>query len=315
MFHDTKLNNREAVRGAICALSRESEEGYSSKPVHINKIDYLGRKFGLNVPAKDVLEELHIVGEVCNLTSGYWLPSPLRLISLGGWDLIISANPTYILENHLKWKIYITGIGRFCKKQQNRLPYQSFNDWSRIPNDLIKWTTNKLNIAKTRTIPLTINASNCVVYCPWLLKEIDASTPKNKYWKSLNALVIPDKIPCILFKEKISPHFTRSGVLFMEKGKIKSMYEGISQYTKGDRDRFMCGLDILYNIKKKYTIINKDQEKITIRLVRPLPQEERNLFVTIGRENPNYSCEYSFLNFLYPVAENTLLGLGYEKNT
>lgn len=96
------------------------------------------------------LELLQTLGECVNISNGYWLPTPIRLVRLPKQTapLVVGGIGTNQLKKIFP-KVQTRGLGRFFNvsvQESTVLSVQSFLDWvGWLPENLVEWTQKYLN--------------------------------------------------------------------------------------------------------------------------------------------------------------------------
>ena len=116
----------ELARGALSAFSYEADQ--RACEVHISS---LIRQFDrAGVVAASPLDLMRLLREAESLGNGYWIPAPLRVVSLGdSCSLVVGAHPTQELRRHFP-SVRRAGAGRVaCAGDIALLPVQALASW------------------------------------------------------------------------------------------------------------------------------------------------------------------------------------------
>src|SRR5262249_48406833 len=96
--------------------------------------------------AKSVLNDLHTLGDIETLGSGYWLPSPLRVVRSNTIEkvLLVGGKPTTLLNEELRRHMTWIGTVRLIPDRPDLvkgIPAQNLISWAGMPEVSIdEWT-------------------------------------------------------------------------------------------------------------------------------------------------------------------------------
>jgi len=122
-----ELDDVEVARAAVAALSYNA----SSAPFefHINAYRSLFGRYRDHARCRAALLAMRLVGEVEELTNGFWLATPVRVVRLTTCGLLVAPLPTERLAGELKG-VRRVGFGRVIPVENAvGLPEQSLESW------------------------------------------------------------------------------------------------------------------------------------------------------------------------------------------
>lgn len=124
----TDVDILEYARGVLCSLSFAAPD--TSREVHVARLHIHFDHAGIASLLENALETLKLVREAEKLGWGYWIPSPIRAVELGGKHcLLIGVHPTAELRRHFG-SARRAGAGRVADAEEVvGLPRQSLAAW------------------------------------------------------------------------------------------------------------------------------------------------------------------------------------------
>lgn len=116
----------EYGRAAVSAFAYVSRE--QAREVHVMRLRSAFERAGFAHALRYVLAVLTLMREVQEVGSGYWFPTPTRVVRIGQGGLVIAATPTAELRRHLP--VSSAGYARYVPSySEGSLPEESFGGW------------------------------------------------------------------------------------------------------------------------------------------------------------------------------------------
>lgn len=250
---------------------------------------------------RDGLSDLELVGDVAALPKGYWMPAPLRLVSLPGsrqW-LLVGGVPTHCLPAWLTSQVKPLGVTRImldsAPEPEQQLPIQSLDDWCRTPQEPVDvWASRVLAQSKLGSVEQLQGAVE--YYAPRISRPFGAQSPLHYYRWMPDAGKLPDQR--YLARLHIGHKRYRYMVAAIDRGKLSSI--GSIQLEDGDIRRLLYGIDALEGCPVQARVIHTGDARI-FKLENELPRSEYRLFAALGRLSLPADGKYYPRSWAFPA--------------
>lgn len=243
-------------------------------------------------PIRRSLEILATVGDLQHVGSGYWLPTPIRLVHLADSPsakaLLIGGAPLYQLRLDGYVSVRICGNVRALplrvlpeSVREDDTAWQSLDDWLGSPSEpLHRWASQFLQRAATELSPSHSEVSDFEIYDPERHPR-DAQffrwTPARLYRPSAERLYLSRTVP----QGGAGPRRYWLGRLAYREGAARSLSE--YAVSGSDSKRLQYAFDDLESTPTRGSVIY-DQESAKITLWNYLPGPEFRLVTAVGEE-------------------------------
>ncbi len=227
---------------------------------------------------RDTLNELELLGDVTSLPHGYWLPSPLHLVSLPfvhRW-ILIAGRPFHCLSGAMQTEIEHSGIARFLTGNPNNYGLQqvvqSEEQWCCIPQGTIDtWALRTLHEAKLQ--PVEDLGTVFEFYAPKTFQSINS-----QYFRWISDIQTL-KDGRYLIRSRSRGQISRYAVAEVVRSKV--IATGSISVKNGDVRRLMYGIDALAKCPIRVQITTTNNTWLFL-LRSELPRAEYRLFTTLG---------------------------------
>ncbi len=281
----TAIDPVEYCRGQVAALSYLSAE--SSREVHILAIRKAFERASRTTDLRYALTILSLLREVQELGNGYWLPTPLRAVSLGEESMIIAASPTKELARHFPGARR-AGFARVTASTElSDLPHQSLESWTGAEPDSVEWARFTL-LAAVNEIGPTLTSEG-VEFFGTLQRTVAGRAVTLPAWKAKpSQLGIASFSDLLLCRERTGREHHR---FFL--GRVHSGRVVAEASAPSDVVRLQFGIASLSG--RPISAVRARNESQRFRLFGGLPLAERRLFLALGRrESSQYGRSYAF---------------------
>lgn len=138
-----RTDELECVRGVVSSLCYVAP--LQAREVHTTSIKHALAKSGIQSGFRYGLAALHLIGEIQELPGGFWFPTPVRAVPLGGLSLVLAPTPSYRLQHEISG-LRQAGIARVAPEETVAdLNSQELNGWMGNPaSDVSQWTLSEL---------------------------------------------------------------------------------------------------------------------------------------------------------------------------
>jgi len=133
----------ELARGAFSSLGFLST--HAAREVHTNSLRRVFARCGEVGDYRLGLATMQLMGEIQQLSGGYWLPTPVRAVPIGQGHMILAAIPTHRLAFEVP-STRRAGLARVhCGEGLGDLPIQALDNWMQVgPYDAAAWGDTEL---------------------------------------------------------------------------------------------------------------------------------------------------------------------------
>lgn len=155
----------DQVRGVLFAMSNGDSDLLS--PVSTLAIRQALLTRNVSAEAAPLLETLNELRDVQSLKRGHWLPVHSRVVPFGDVALLVSGQPTAMLNLDYGIEIQTPGLGRLLTvvgDEANLLPTESLNRWLEAPASTTDWCEQ---IIRTGEFGEPAGVSEMEVYDHW----------------------------------------------------------------------------------------------------------------------------------------------------
>ena len=227
---------------------------------------------------RDTLNELELLGDVASLPHGYWLPSPLHLVSLPlihRW-ILIGGRPFHYLLEDMRTKIEHSGIARFLTKEPDDYGLQQVvqpeDQWCCIPQGTIDtWALRMLLEAELQ--PVEDLDTVFEFYAPNPFQSVNS-----QYFRWISDIQTL-KDGRYLIRSRSRGQISRYAVAEVVRSKV--IATGSISMKNGDLRRLMYGIDALAKCPIRVQIRATNDTWLFL-LKSELPRAEYRLFTTLG---------------------------------
>jgi hypothetical protein len=157
-MHAIEINHEiEFLRGQISAHSYVDIS--SARDVHVLRLRKTFERAGLEKKFRFSLKILDLMREVQNLGNGYWRITPLRVVPINNFAILISSLPTNELLRHFK-SVREEGYARIISSSEiSGLPRQDIDSWLGLSvQDTIAWCSDLIK-STSQSMQTTIDPS------------------------------------------------------------------------------------------------------------------------------------------------------------
>jgi hypothetical protein len=244
----------------------------------------------LGDPVRRVLEALDDLREIAHLGRGYWLPTPLRFVSLPGVDsvLVVGGLSTSELRRYLHTKVTTSWIARVLDKKHlpadaldDRTRWQSFENWQGSPVDALQdWAREKMKNARRTLVPSASGVRDFEIYSPGL------RTNQPQFFRWVPAREMP-RAPTELLLCRASERGMFAvrrywlGTTAGPRGALHAVDE--SPIDSKDVRRLQYALDQLSGFPTTVHF-HQDSSATLFHFKSLLPPEERRLLIAFGKD-------------------------------
>ena len=313
---DRRTSRRMAAELFRYTLWRLSDAGrspvYTTRLIHaaepaFNLLQSVGQST-ISWSWEDIREELLLIGDICSLRGGWWLPGPGRAVPLGEQKfLLIGGLPTRIFSQRLECEIEFAGLARMTREDlKSGVPKQSLQHWCGIPegsHSLAEWAKGILEAAVLHPIEEAPEDAEC--YAP-AFNSGSANPTQYHRW--------------------VSPaNLTTGRFLMRNRGRAGTRYAivriaqaGISHIGNLPEEssiirRLMYGLDAIAG-RPVWIISQREGHDQLYTFRSALPEHEMRLFTAIGYMEPAqtedfYPIIWRFADSAVPQVADALEGL------
>lgn len=141
--HTNTYAAAELARGAFSSLGFLS--AHAAREVHTNSLRRVFARCGEVRDYRLGLAAMQLMGEIQQLSGGYWLPTPVRAVPIGEGHMILAAIPTHRLAFEVP-STRRAGLARVhCGEGLGDLPIQALDNWMQVgPYDAAAWGDTEL---------------------------------------------------------------------------------------------------------------------------------------------------------------------------
>ena len=231
---------------------------------------------------EEIREELLLIGDICSLRGGWWLPGPGRAVPIEDHKfLLIGGLPTGIFSRRLKCEIEFAGLARMTSEDLRAdVPRQPLQCWCGLPDgthNLDEWAQGVLEAAVLRPIEEVPEGAEC--YAPAFTCSGSSNPTQYHRWAS----------PATLSAGRF---------LMRTRGKMGTRYSivrivqaGVSHIGSFSEEpatirRLMYGLDALAS-KPVRVVSQREGHDYLYTFRSALPEHETRLFTAIGYMEPS----------------------------
>jgi len=240
--------------------------------VHVQRVRHLAKAIDPDVTVVADLDQLEEFGEACRLSNGYWIPVRPSVVVLDQAALVIAPNSYSELRRRLGNCDHGKGLMRVCPVDAcPSWPRQTVDHWLRRPRSLRRWAKHQIGEHRARLMPSRADAERLEFYC-----GSPSRLGYKRRWVSLrDCRREASSQELLLLRERAGGrtvrHFvgTQCGLELTQEATLTC-----------DLLRLQFGLDMLAGDSQRLRP-RRDGEVVWIRLSRPLPKEERKLFVAV----------------------------------
>ena len=290
-----------AVIAAFAYVSREQ-----SREIHVMRLRSAFERAGLTHALRYALAVLTLMREVQELGSGYWFPTPTRLVPIAQTALVITPVPTAELQRHLA--VLRAGHARYVSSYaKGVLPEQSLEDWLGIETGKsTDWTKEILRRAEDSLGP-TIDVEGVELFSVRQLtrrgRVINACV-----WTGDGRKALTSKAGLVLGRKRVSQTYYRYFCGILKGARLREEAE-----APADIPRLQYGMAALAGAPLSVEHANTESGSVFTILCR-LPQAERRLFTALahktgGTWEKTYAIEVEEHG---DVLERTLKNLGAD---
>jgi len=135
----TQIDAIEYFRGQLAAMAYvSSSDGHE---VHILRIRNAFERAGILHKFRYSLNILNLLREVQTLSGGYFFPTPLRYVPLGGQAIIVGPTPTRELQRHFYGVTRMGHARVIAQSDAKGLPIQELDNWLGLHvQDSVAWS-------------------------------------------------------------------------------------------------------------------------------------------------------------------------------
>jgi hypothetical protein len=228
---------------------------------------------------RETLEEMELIGDVCRLPHGYWLPSPLRVVLLNSLErhLVIGGTPIGALPGMLSTRLDFSGVARFASEVEEKLPTESEENWCGLPKqDVDKWSAGILERAELQEFD--DKEIEFEMYAPGLkgVRRSQDGFQLHRWTGVLSAL--PDGR--YLARQKLFRGRTHYAVVEVRRTKI--VRTGGVDVREGGIRRLMYGIDLLAKCPVR-VLVERGNVEARFILGNEVPRSEHRLLTALAR--------------------------------
>lgn len=258
---------------------------------------------------EEIREELLLIGDICSLRGGWWLPGPGRAVPIGDHKfLLIGGLPTGIFSQRLECEIEFAGLARMTREGLGAdVPRQPLQRWCGLPDgthNLAEWAQGILEAAILRPIEEAPEGAEC--YAPTFTCSGSSNPTQYHRWAS------PAPLSAGRFLMRTRGKMgTRYSIVRVAQGSISHIGNLLEE--SAIVRRLMYGLDALAGKPVRVTSQREGHDQLyTFRSA--LPEHETRLFTAIGYVEPSqteafYPIIWRFASSVVPQVMTALEGL------
>lgn len=216
--------------------------------------------------------------EAENLGSGFWFPTPTRVVEIGQFDLLISSSPTVELKRHFP-SVERAGYARLISNTDSKpVGRQAFASWlGSVPDSTPEWAAQEIESIRPSLGP-TIQSAGLEFFNVGRhrRKAVEVLSPA---WTSEigEALVYLDDL--VLCREPLSPRTFRYFVGQVGNGRLLAESDRLAEPY-----RLQFGLAALTR-RRLVIAVEKVGSSDVFFTPRDLPLPERRLLLALGRRD------------------------------
>jgi hypothetical protein len=213
--------------------------------------------------------------EVQELKSGYWFPTPLRVIPIEEQAILIGPVPTHELQRHFP-SAKRAGYARVCSESDTQtIPKQEIDAWLGLEVcDTVRWIEAKLREARDEMSP-TISSGSIQFFNVESIRSASGSVVK-PVWKNDPRAALASGDGIVLCRERVTHEHFRHFV-----GRVAGARLVAEGPTPRDMARVQFGFAALAGKRITVTITVRDND-CTFHISVGLPRSERQLMLALG---------------------------------
>jgi len=263
----------EYGRGQLAALSYALSD--QARDVHILRLRNAFDRAGVGLRLKFVLRVLNLMREVQELKGGYWVPTPLRLVTLNKDAILLAPIPTEELKRHFG-DVERAGYARVLPDSCGiDLPRQALEDWAGFDSMNARiWAELAIERAWKEISP-TVEPKSIEYFC---LKRIstamgDRTSP---HWTTDPRRAVAAKNRILFCRSRQTESYYRYFLGTVEKGRLAT-----ESSPPKEVDRLHYGFAAV--VGQPITVfLDKRQDGYLLRIFAPLPRPERRLLLALA---------------------------------
>lgn len=294
----------EFGRGQLAALTYLTPT--DAREVHILRLRSSFDRAGIAHKLRYALNVISLMREVQDIGNGYWFPTPLRVVPMGGQSILVGPLPTHELRRHFS-NVIRAGYARVCgPSDPTMLPKQDLDAWLGLErNDTVTWIESNLRKGREEMGP-TILSGSVQFFSVETTRHTLGSFVKPVWRNDLNsALMVEDDV--VLCRERVTREYFRyflgrvTGARLVAEGPIPR-----------DTIRVQFGFAALCGKPLTITVTERDNDYI-FRIPIGLPRGERQLMLALGVRDMSFPGKvYRVRKEFVSLIEATLQRLGCE---
>lgn len=324
----------EHIRGALYANAARTSGLDVSPAVHTTRLltssrktlDLLWTKSAVAAPpgqsdsAQLALDSLALLGDVVDTGGGFWIGTPLRLISSAedAALTVMGALPSSLVNTLTGGNVSSVGSARFVRQptisNQKRFDayIQSTDDWLGHEEPLNVWTHRLLAQLRTSLTPSgDVTADQLEIYAP----DLFAVRRQNGRW--FEARQLTQAVAGLRLCRPLSTvSYEWKRPFFLAEIGFRSGQPTLARSVPVDYDltqRFRFGLDLLLQVPRRVTLIT-GAETFDLDLPYDLPQPESRV-LGFGWPSLSHVGRRTFHNHAKPVIARAFERLGVRVET
>ncbi|MHB8348581.1 MAG: hypothetical protein ACYDHM_15830, partial [Acidiferrobacterales bacterium] len=171
---DASFDAVEYGRGQVAAMAYLSAT--AAREVHILRLRNAFARAGVLHKLRYSLGVLNLMREVQELGGGYWFPTPLRIVPIGGQAILVGPVPTHELQRHFN-DVTRAGYARILSQWDGTaLPSQDLDDWLGFDHqDTVAWSELQITNAQANLGP-TISSGTVQFFCARTRRSLFGNT-------------------------------------------------------------------------------------------------------------------------------------------
>ena len=276
IWHGQGIDAIEYCRGQLAAFSYVSVT--AAREVHVLRLRNSFERAIITPKLRYALSVISLMREAQELRGGYWFPTPLRAVPVGGHAILVGVTPTSELQRHFNG-VSRAGYARVLPQQPGLgLPLQELDSWlGLIVPDSAAWAENQLEDANASMGP-TIAPAN-VQFFTVLSKPSSFGITTYPIWAESPRDALSSMYGIVLSRTRVGRESFRYFLGRVKGGRLVA--EGI---TPKDTMRMQFGIAALAG---RPISVNAeiDENTSTFHIPVNLPRSERQLILALGVRN------------------------------
>jgi len=213
--------------------------------------------------------------EAQELGSGYWFPTPLRIVPIDGQAIVVGPSPTHELQRHFHG-LTRAGYARVIPQPEARaLPIHELDDWLGLDIvDSVAWSEAQLANAQAGMGPTISSAS--VQYFSIRTTRLPFGNIASPAWTDDPRSTVIGRQTVVLCRERLAPERFR---YFL--GRLEGSRLVAEAPAPKDVARLLFGLAALAG--RPFTVaVGLSEVESVIHIPANLPRPERQLTLALG---------------------------------